>query len=95
MYETKNETVQIEPPGTRTIIWRGPRAGHGRKLLRDRAHSTGADDWFGADGWELAALREYREGGDRSSYWEAARLLTVYTFKRPIPGTATGVSRLI
>jgi hypothetical protein len=43
---------------------------------------------FGADGWELAGLQDYREGGDGSSYWEAARLLTVYTFKRPIPGPA-------
>ena len=40
---------------------------------------------FGADGWELAGLQDYREGGDGSSYWEAARLLTVYTFKRGVP----------
>jgi hypothetical protein len=39
---------------------------------------------FGADGWELAGLQDYREGGDGSSYWEAARLLTVYTFKRRV-----------
>ncbi len=37
---------------------------------------------FGADGWELAGLQDYREGGDGSSYWEATRLLTVYTCKR-------------
>jgi hypothetical protein len=40
---------------------------------------------FGADGWELAGLQDYREGGDGSNYWEAARLLTVCTFKRPVP----------
>ena len=40
---------------------------------------------FGGDGWELAGLQDYREGGDGSSYWEAARLLTIYTFKRPVP----------
>jgi hypothetical protein len=39
---------------------------------------------FGAYGWELAGLQDFREGGDGSSYWEAARLLTVYTFKRPV-----------
>jgi hypothetical protein len=39
---------------------------------------------FGADGWELAGLQDFRGGGDGSSYWEAARLLTVYTFKRPV-----------
>ena len=40
---------------------------------------------FGGDGWELAGLQDYREGGDGSSYWEAARLLTIYTFKRQVP----------
>jgi hypothetical protein len=40
---------------------------------------------FGADGWELAGLQDYREGGDGTSHWEAARLLAVYTFKRPVP----------
>jgi len=38
---------------------------------------------FGADGWELAGLQDYREAGDGSPYWGAARLLTAYTFKRP------------
>jgi hypothetical protein len=27
---------------------------------------------FGADGWELAGLQDYREGGHASSFWEAA-----------------------
>jgi hypothetical protein len=40
---------------------------------------------FGANGWELAGLQDYREGGDGSSYWEAARLLTVYTSKCRVP----------
>jgi len=40
---------------------------------------------FGADGWELAGLQDYRDGGAGTSFWEAARLLTVYTFKRPVP----------
>ena len=26
---------------------------------------------FGANGWEPACLRDFREGGDGSSYWEA------------------------
>jgi hypothetical protein len=38
---------------------------------------------FGADGWELAGIQDFRDGGDGSSFWEASRLLTVYTFKRP------------
>ena len=40
---------------------------------------------FGADGWELAGLQKYRDGGDGTSYWEAARLLTLCTFKGPVP----------
>jgi hypothetical protein len=47
---------------------------------------------FGADGWELSALQDYREGGDGSNYWEAARLLTVYTFKRPVSAQPEGDS---
>jgi hypothetical protein len=39
---------------------------------------------LGADGWQLAGLQDYREGGDGSCYWEAARPLTVYTFTRPV-----------
>ena len=36
-------------------------------------------------GWELAGLQDYRDGGDGTLFWEAARLLTVYTFKRLVP----------
>ena len=43
---------------------------------------------FGVGGWESAGQQDYREGGGGTSYWEAARLLTVYTFKRLIPSTA-------
>ena len=48
---------------------------------------------FGADGWELVGLQDYREGGDGSSYGEATRLLTVYTFKRPVAHNAQGGER--
>jgi hypothetical protein len=40
---------------------------------------------FGADGWELAGLRDCRWGGKGSNYWGAARLLTAYTFKTSHP----------
>lgn len=39
---------------------------------------------FGADGWELAGLRDYRNGRDGTSFWGGARLPTVYAFKRPV-----------
>jgi hypothetical protein len=36
----------------------------------------------------LAGLQDYRDGGDETSYREATRLLTVYSFKRPIAGSS-------
>ena len=72
----------------RTIIWRGPGQGLGENYSEGEQTVLELLNRFGADGWELAALQDYREGGDGSSYWEAARLLTVYTFKRPTPGPA-------
>jgi hypothetical protein len=42
-----------------------------------------SDRRFGSDGWELG-LQDYRDGEDGTSYWEAARLLTVYTFRRTV-----------
>jgi hypothetical protein len=61
-------------------------AGSGRENYSDSGQTVlELLNRFGADGWELAGLQDYREGGDGTSYWEAARLLTVYTFKRPVP----------
>jgi hypothetical protein len=40
---------------------------------------------FGADGWELVALQEHREGGMGTSYWDAICSVATYTFKRPVP----------
>jgi hypothetical protein len=74
--------------GARTIIWHGPGHGVGENYSDTEQTVLELLNRFGADGWELAGLQDYREGGDGSSYWEAARLLTVYTFKRPIPGPA-------
>lgn len=34
---------------------------------------------FGADGWELAGIQDFRDGRKGSSYWEVSRLLTVYS----------------
>ena len=71
--------------GTRTILWHGPGQGIGENYSDSDQTVLELLNRFGADGWELAGLQDYREGGDGSSYWEAARLLTVYTFKRPVP----------
>jgi hypothetical protein len=70
-----------DPHGARTILWHGPGQAIGENYS-DSGHTVlELLNRFGADGWELAGLQDYREGGDGSSYWEAARLLTVYTFK--------------
>jgi hypothetical protein len=68
----------------RTIVWRGPGQGLGESYSDSDQTVLELLNRFGADGWELAGLQDYREGGDGSSYWEATRLLTVYTFKRPV-----------
>ena len=67
----------------RTIVWHGPGQGVGENYSDSRQTVPELLNRFGADGWELAGLQDYRDGGGGSSYWEAARLLTVYTFKRP------------
>lgn len=72
-------------PGARTILWNGPGQGVGENYSDRDQTVPELLNRFGADGWELAGLQDYREGGNESSYWEAARQLTVYTFKRPIP----------
>jgi len=69
----------------RSIVWQGPGQGVGESYSDSGQTVLELLNRFGADGWELAGLQDYREGGDGTSYWEAARLLTVYTFKRPVP----------
>lgn len=71
--------------GARTVLWHGPGQGIGENYSDSDHTLLELLNRFGGDGWELAGLQDYREGGDGSSYWEAARLLTIYTFKRPIP----------
>jgi hypothetical protein len=69
----------------RTIVWHGPGQGVGENYSDSRQTVPELLNRFGADGWELAGLQDYRDGGAGTSFWEAARLLTVYTFKRPVP----------
>jgi hypothetical protein len=71
--------------GARTILWHGPGQGVGENYTESGQTVPQLLNRFGADGWELAGVQDYREGGEGSSYWDATRLLTVYTFKRPVP----------
>lgn len=63
---------------TRTILWHGPGQGVGENYSDSDQSVLELLNRFGADGWELAGLQIYREGGAGHSYWDAARLLTVY-----------------
>jgi hypothetical protein len=69
----------------RTILWHGPGQGIGENYSESDQTVLELLNRFGADGWELGWPARYREGGNGSSYWDAARLLTVYTFKRRVP----------
>lgn len=74
-----------DPHGSRTILWHGPGQGVGENYSGSDQTVLELLNRFGADGWELAGLQDYREGGNGSSYWEATQMLTVYTFKRLVP----------
>ena len=67
---------------TRTVLWHGPGQGGGENYSDSKETVLQLLNRFGAGGWALAGMQDFREGGDGSSYWEATRLLTVYTFKR-------------
>jgi hypothetical protein len=70
----------------RTVLWRGP----GQATEQDYSDTQTVPELltrFGADGWELVALQEHRDGGIGTSYWDAVFSLTTYTFKRPAPAS--------
>lgn len=71
-------------------MWHGPGQGMGENYSGSRQTVLELLNRFGADGWELAGLQEHPGGGHRPSYWDAPRLLTVYTFKRLIPPRSAG-----
>jgi hypothetical protein len=73
-------------PGTRIILWHGPGQGVSENYSDSPQTVLELLNRFGADGWELAGLQDCREGSDSTSYWDATRLLMVYTFKRPVSG---------
>ena len=76
---------RASPEEARTIMWHGPGQNVGENYFNSGQAVLELLNRFGADGWELAGLQDYRDGGDGTSFWEATRLLTAYTFKRPVP----------
>jgi hypothetical protein len=77
-------------PDARTILWHGPGQGVGENYSDSGQTVLELLNRFGAGGWKLAGLQDYSEGADGSNYWEAVRLLTAYTFKRPVPHSPGG-----
>lgn len=63
---------------SRTIMWQGPGEGLGESYEDSGQTVPELLNRFGADGWELASIQDFRDGGDGSSYREASRLLTVH-----------------
>ena len=72
---------RAQAENARSVVWHGPGRGVGEDCSDSGQTVVELLNRFGADGWELAGLEDYREGGDGSSYWQA-RPLTIYTFRR-------------
>jgi hypothetical protein len=72
---------------TRIVRWHGPGPGTDQDCSDISQTVPELLTRFGADGWELVALQEHREGGMSTSYWDAARSAATYTFKRPVRST--------
>jgi hypothetical protein len=68
----------------RTVLWHGPSPGTDQDCSDSSQTVPELLTRFGADGWELIALQEHREGGMGTSYWDAVCSLTTYIFKRPV-----------
>lgn len=68
----------------RRLLWQGP--GQGAHEDHSGSERTVVEllNHLGAKGWELVSLQEHREGEGGPSYWEVARSVTIYTFKRLI-----------
>jgi hypothetical protein len=50
-------------------MWQGPGQGVGENHSASGQTVPELLNRFGADGWELAGLQDYRDGGDETSYW--------------------------
>jgi hypothetical protein len=89
-YAQLTVTVDGRAPAsnTFTFIWHGPGQIVGEDYSDSDQTLIELLNRFGAEGWELADLQHYREGDDGSGTWEASRLRTIYTFKRPVPPAA-------
>jgi hypothetical protein len=73
---------------TRTILWQGPEQSVRKNYSTSNQTVPELLNRFGADGWELAGIQDYREGPGGSSHWDTSQFVTVYTFRRPHIPTA-------
>jgi hypothetical protein len=69
---------------TFTVIWQGPGQGLGENFSESDQTILQLLNRFHADGWELAAVQERREGILGGRNWDAPWSQMAYTFKREL-----------
>jgi hypothetical protein len=73
------------PEPKRTALRQGPGPGTDQDCSDISQTLPELSTRFGADGWELVALQQHREGGMGTSYWDAVCSVATYTSKRLVP----------
>jgi hypothetical protein len=74
----------------RTVLWHGPGAELSEDLSESEPRVLDLLNRVGADGWELTSQQEERQQDEGHSYWDAAWVLTTYTFKRRVDHSGSG-----
>jgi hypothetical protein len=74
----------------RTVLWHGPGAELAEDLSESEPRVLDLLNRVGADGWELTSQEEERQQEVGHSYWDAAWVLTTYTFKRRVEHPGSG-----
>jgi hypothetical protein len=86
-YARLTVTHDSRPSGlemTCTVIWQGPGQGLGEIYSESEYTVLQPMNRFGADGWELTAVQESRDGLPGGRGWDAPWSQVTYTFKQQI-----------
>jgi hypothetical protein len=79
-------TRNIRAGEIQTILWRGTGQGSGENFTDSGQSVLELLNRIGADGWELADRQEHQERGIGRSYWDPSTTVTIYAFRKPVPG---------